>query len=428
MVTSDRVKDWLLRPDAVVWWIASLWDGCSRQCREGLSLVSTAAQPKCVARPATWHLLPLAVCSRGGGGLTYAFLPSAMRPFLTALALAPSPPWPWATFSAKERSVPLPVAGANRHSPSHGRTARPTRPPHPTAQPQLLIRPPLAGRRPTPTGSASMTATPARPALRPPPAGSVRPAPSSTPWTSSTPRTGRISVTRGSFRTGKAARTRWSGASPCCRAEPRQRSAPRTYRTLTRSRTAGADSYYKTLAQNLVSAGFGSSYIRLGWEFNGNWMGWSICNQDGSGLTSWASDFVPAFQNIVTSMRSVSGANFKFIWNPLDSSNVSCPGASLENFYPGDNYVDMVALDAYDGIGEATSSDAARWSDLLNGVNAGDWHRGDARPHQRAGIPGLRAELARRVRQGARQASRPARVGTRLHQRRRRRRRRRRTS
>ena len=31
----------------------------------------------------------------------------------------------------------------------------------------------------------------------------------------------------------------------------------------------GADSYYKTLAQNLVSAGFGSSYIRLGWEFNG---------------------------------------------------------------------------------------------------------------------------------------------------------------
>jgi hypothetical protein len=135
----------------------------------------------------------------------------------------------------------------------------------------------------------------------------------------------------------------------------------------------GADSYYTTLAQNLVSAGFGSSYIRLGWEFNGNWMGWSICNEDGSGLTSWASDFVPAFQNIVTSMRSVSGANFKFIWNPLDSSNVSCPGANLENFYPGDNYVDVVALDAYDGVGSATSSDAARWSDLLNGVNAGDY-------------------------------------------------------
>jgi hypothetical protein len=135
----------------------------------------------------------------------------------------------------------------------------------------------------------------------------------------------------------------------------------------------GANGYYKTLAQNLVSAGFGSSYIRLGWEFNGTWMGWSICNEDGSGLTSWASDFVPAFRNIVTSMRSVSGANFKFIWNPIDSSNVSCPGDNLVNFYPGNSYVNMVALDVYDGIGQTTSSDAARWTDLLNGVNEGDW-------------------------------------------------------
>jgi len=133
-----------------------------------------------------------------------------------------------------------------------------------------------------------------------------------------------------------------------------------------------ADSYYKTLAQNLVNSGFGSSYIRLGWEFNGTWMGWSICSEDGSGLSSAASDFVPAFQNIVTSMRSVRGANFKFIWNPIDSSNVSCPGSNLENFYPGDNYVDAVALDVYDGIG-ADTSDNARWEDLLNGVNSGQW-------------------------------------------------------
>jgi hypothetical protein len=132
----------------------------------------------------------------------------------------------------------------------------------------------------------------------------------------------------------------------------------------------GADSYYVTLAKNLVNAGFADSYIRLGWEFNGTWMGWSVCNEDGSGTTSWASDFVPAFQNIVTSMRSVSGANFKFIWNPIDSSNVSCAG--LEQFYPGDKYVDEVALDVYDGVGSSVS-DSARWQDLLEGVNAGGW-------------------------------------------------------
>ena len=54
-------------------------------------------------------------------------------------------------------------------------------------------------------------------------------------------------------------------------------------------------------------------------------------------------------------MRSVSGANFKFIWNPIDSSNASCPGVNLEKFYPGDSYVDAVALDVYDGIGRRSA-------------------------------------------------------------------------
>ena len=136
--------------------------------------------------------------------------------------------------------------------------------------------------------------------------------------------------------------------------------------------SGGADKYYKTLAKNLVAAGFGTSYIRLGWEFNASWMGWSVCNTSGSGLDSWSGDFVPAYRNIVTAMRGVAGANFKFIWNPLVSSNASCPGGNLEKFYPGDKYVDTVALDIYDGVGQPTS-DTARWNDLLRGVNGGDW-------------------------------------------------------
>ena len=136
--------------------------------------------------------------------------------------------------------------------------------------------------------------------------------------------------------------------------------------------SGGADSYFKTLAQNLIAGGFGSSYIRIGWEFNASWMGWATCNQDGTAATSWAKDFVPGFQNIVTSMRSVSGANFKFIWNPIDSSASSCPGVHLENYYPGDQYVDAVGTDVYDGIGQV-SSDAARFTDLMNGVNGGGW-------------------------------------------------------
>jgi hypothetical protein len=72
-------------------------------------------------------------------------------------------------------------------------------------------------------------------------------------------------------------------------------------------------------------------------------------------------------------MRSVSGASFKFIWNPIDTSNSSCPGVHLENLYPGDSYVDVVALDVYDGIGTEISSDATRYTDLLNGVGSGGY-------------------------------------------------------
>jgi hypothetical protein len=136
--------------------------------------------------------------------------------------------------------------------------------------------------------------------------------------------------------------------------------------------SGGADDHFKTLAKNLVAAGFGTSYIRLGWEMNATDMGWAVCNQQGSAADSWINDFVPAFQHIVTSMRSVSGANFKFIWNPIDTSSTSCPGVHMESLYPGDKYVDVVALDVYDGIGTAMS-DTARFSDLLNGTGNGGY-------------------------------------------------------
>jgi hypothetical protein len=136
--------------------------------------------------------------------------------------------------------------------------------------------------------------------------------------------------------------------------------------------SGGADDHFKTLARNLVSAGFGTSYIRLGWEMNASDMAWAICNQQGSAADSWINDFVPAFRNIVTSMRSVSGANFKFIWNPIDTSSSSCPGVHMEDLYPGDSYVDAVGLDVYDGIA-TPMSDTTRFSDLLNGTGSGGY-------------------------------------------------------
>jgi Glycosyl hydrolase family 26 len=95
--------------------------------------------------------------------------------------------------------------------------------------------------------------------------------------------------------------------------------------------------YFVTLAKAFVAGGQGSSIIRLGWEFNGGWFPWAAGGQ--------ASNFIAYWQQIVNSMRSVPGANFKFEWNP----NIGDLGVgNLASFYPGNSYVDYIGLDAYD--------------------------------------------------------------------------------
>ena len=97
------------------------------------------------------------------------------------------------------------------------------------------------------------------------------------------------------------------------------------------------NSDFVTVAKNMVAAGFGSSIIRLGWEFNGGWFPWAA--------GGCSSAFVGAFQQVVTSMRSVAGQSFTFEWNPT-RGDLSV--GNLATFYPGDSYVDYVGLDVYD--------------------------------------------------------------------------------
>ncbi len=106
---------------------------------------------------------------------------------------------------------------------------------------------------------------------------------------------------------------------------------------LTQEAAGDFNSDFVTVAKNMVAAGFGSSIIRLGWEFNGGWFPWAA--------GGCSSAFVGAFQQVVTSMRSVAGQSFTFEWNPT-RGDLSV--GNLANFYPGDSYVDYVGLDVYD--------------------------------------------------------------------------------
>jgi hypothetical protein len=125
--------------------------------------------------------------------------------------------------------------------------------------------------------------------------------------------------------------------------------------TLATGATGAYNSYYVTLAQTLVSAGESNAYLRLGWEFDGTWMPWQATTA--SAEASYAS----YFQQIVTAMRSVPGAAFRFVWNP-DAGAFTESGYSVAAAYPGNAYVDVIGLDAYDQTWATPQTPANAWT------------------------------------------------------------------
>jgi hypothetical protein len=118
------------------------------------------------------------------------------------------------------------------------------------------------------------------------------------------------------------------------------------------------DGYARQLAENLVSEGMGNSVIRLGWEANDTSNPENELPSDSSEYADWAT----YWDNIVSSMRAVPGANFQFDW----TVNQYYRPLPLADWYPGDNFVDIIGIDAYDsGIYTSGLTPEQRWLDLL---------------------------------------------------------------
>jgi hypothetical protein len=99
------------------------------------------------------------------------------------------------------------------------------------------------------------------------------------------------------------------------------------------------DQYATTLAQNLVSYGAGNTVIRLGVEANGAWEA-DFVGSTAAEMGDWAK----CYDNEVTAMRAVPGTHFLFVWNP----NACTANLPLDKWYPGNSYVDIMGIDAYD--------------------------------------------------------------------------------
>ncbi len=137
------------------------------------------------------------------------------------------------------------------------------------------------------------------------------------------------------------------------------------------------DAHWLALAQRLVATGQQSAVLRGAHEFNGGWFAHRVHPEE-------AADFVKAWQRWVGVMRSVPGQSFVFDWNP--TVGTEWPLYSPEVAYPGDAYVDHIALDVYDGWynqgwapGSAQPTAAQRdavWDTTLNGTRGlRFWHQ-----------------------------------------------------
>jgi hypothetical protein len=131
------------------------------------------------------------------------------------------------------------------------------------------------------------------------------------------------------------------------------------------------DEHWRTLGERLVATGQEDAILRGAHEFNGDWFHYRVTQEE-------ADDFVTAWRRWVDIMRSVPGQAFTFDWNPIIGTQYLIPHA--EDAYPGDEYVDRIALDVYDSgnelygegfrPGEEQPSQEERdaaWDQILNG-------------------------------------------------------------
>lgn len=147
---------------------------------------------------------------------------------------------------------------------------------------------------------------------------------------------------------------------------------------------AGAyDGYFTALAVNLVSAGFASSILSVGWDPDQPGSPWSVRT------AVQAHQYVTFWRRIVAAMRAVPGAQFVFAWDIGDPARY--PPAQL---YPGDAVVGIVATDAFDVIGVGSqhgglgagdlTPGAARWDLLATAPGGPDFFAAFAAQHHKA--------------------------------------------
>jgi hypothetical protein len=104
----------------------------------------------------------------------------------------------------------------------------------------------------------------------------------------------------------------------------------------------------------LAAKSFGNElWIRWGHEFNGNWYPWSISSNNKN-----AKLYVQAFRHVRSRFDKVGAQNVRWVWCFNAESVPDTSWNDPARAYPGDNYVDMIAIDGYNF---GTTLSHSRW-------------------------------------------------------------------
>lgn len=119
-----------------------------------------------------------------------------------------------------------------------------------------------------------------------------------------------------------------------------------TSSTLVAAAAGDYNSKFYDLGELLVKDGLGNTIIEPGREMNGAWYEWS----EHRAPSSEPDAYILAWRQIVTTMRSVPGQHFKFLWT------VYMTNTSVAESWPGSAYVDYIGTDIFDWYGGANDT------------------------------------------------------------------------
>lgn len=119
------------------------------------------------------------------------------------------------------------------------------------------------------------------------------------------------------------------------------------------------DVYIRSWAEGLREFP-GVIYLRPMHEMNGNWYPWA-----GGIEGNRSTDYIAAWRHMYDVFDQVGASNVRWVWSPYAMDVPS--SHTFEAYYPGDEYVDILAFDAYNwgtgGDGPAVQS-TGRWQEV----------------------------------------------------------------